>query len=222
MHNWGTYLNNILKISFHWFVCKDSKKLKWRDLTGPEKLKLFRSVDICKLLPSHSRSNQISELWTQFLEITDMLSSIGPQVNKEHIQKKSKSFLDWFLELYQTKHITPYVHVLEFIEMYDKISIFTQQGLEKLNDKKTKDYFRSTNQHGLDSLKQIVLKGNCMEYLEDTGCQREKRIFSCSNCNLQGHNIKTCMSKCSSCETKPCCSPVHLSKFSGKWIKKCN
>lgn len=227
MARWESYLNDTLKISFHWFVCKDSKKLKWRDLTGPEKLKLFRNVDICELLPSHPKSNQISELWRQFLEITNMLSSTGPQVSKEHIQEKSKPFLDQFLKLYQTKHVTPYMHartwhVPEFIEMYGKISRFTQQGLGKLNDKTTKYFFRSTNQRGLDSLKQIVLKRNRMEYLEDIGCQHEKRIFICSNCNLQGHNIKTCMSKCSSCETKPCCSPVHLSKSNGKWIKKCS
>ena len=46
MARWESYLNDTLKIPFHWFVCKDSKKLKWRDLTGPEKIRLFRSVDI--------------------------------------------------------------------------------------------------------------------------------------------------------------------------------
>lgn len=227
MASWESYLNDTLKIPFHWFVCKDSRKLKWRDLTGPEKLKLFRNVNISQLLPNHPKSGQVSELWGQFLSITDMLSSTGPQVSKEHVQEKSKSFLELFLKLYHTKHVTPYMHALvwhvpEFIELYGKISPFTQQGLEKLNDKTTKDFFRSTNQHGLDSLKQIVFKRNRMEYLEDIGCQREKRSFSCSNCNVQGHNIKTCLSKCSSCEFKPCCSPFHIFKSSGKWVKKCN
>lgn len=41
MARWEHFLNNTLKISFNWYVCKDSKKMKWRDLTGPEKLKLF-------------------------------------------------------------------------------------------------------------------------------------------------------------------------------------
>ena len=76
-------------------------------------------------------------------------------------------------------------HVPEFIELHGKISPFTQQGLEKLNDKTTKYFFRSTNQRGLDFLKQIVLKRNRVA---------EKRSFNCSNCNLQGHNIKICCS----------------------------
>lgn len=81
-------------------------------------------------------------------------------------------------------------HVPEFIQLYGSISPFTQQGLEKLNDKTTKDYFRSTNQRGLDSLIQIVNKRNRMEYLEDLGCQRDTRSITCSNCKQQGHNIK--------------------------------
>ncbi|KAJ7391196.1 hypothetical protein OS493_019327 [Desmophyllum pertusum] len=52
-----------------------------------------------------------------------------------------------------------------------------RQGLEKLNDKTTKDFFRSTNQRGLDALTQIVQKRNRMEHLEDLGCQRKTRTF---------------------------------------------
>ena len=97
------------------------------------------------------------------------------------------------MKLYHTKHITPYMHVLvwyvpEFIQLYGNISPFTHQGLEKLNDKTTKDYFRSTNQRGLDSLKQIVQKRNRMEYLEDLGCRRGTRSVTCGNCYLAGHN----------------------------------
>ena len=110
MAKWESYLQDTLKIPFHWFVCKDSKKLKWHDLTGPEKLKLFRNIDISELLPNHPKQSEISELWKRFLEITETLSSAGPQVNKEHIQQKSNSFLDLFSSLYQTKHVTPYMH----------------------------------------------------------------------------------------------------------------
>ena len=227
MAGWESYLNDHLKISFNWYVCKDSKKLKWRDLTGPEKLKLFRNVNICNLLPNHPKKDEISELWSKFWEITESLSAASSEINKEQIHQKSKSFLDLFLNLYQTKHVTPYMHALtwhvpEFIELYGTISIFTQQGLEKLNDKTTKDFFRSTNQRGLESLKQLVLKRNRVEHLADIGCQREKIVVNCSNCSKAGHNIKTCTDACSTCGVKPCCSPTHLIKSSGKWIKTCS
>ena len=83
-----------------------------------------------------------------------MLSSNGPEVNKEQMEEQCNIFLVMFLKLYPTKHVTPYMHglrwhVLGFIEMYGKICPFTQQGLEKLNDKTTKDFFGSTNQQGV-------------------------------------------------------------------------
>jgi hypothetical protein len=108
MGRWESFLNDTLKIP----ICKDSKKLKWRDLTGPEKLKLFRNVDIHQVLPDHPDANKIFKLWKTFLEITEMLSSAAPQLSKQHIQEKS--FLEMFLELYQTKHITPYMHALRW------------------------------------------------------------------------------------------------------------
>jgi hypothetical protein len=59
-------------------------------------------------------------------------------------------------------------HVPEFLSLSDgTICPFTQQGLEKLNDRTTKDYFRSRNQRGLDALFQLVQKHNRMEHLED-------------------------------------------------------
>ena len=70
MASWESYLNTFLKIPFHWFVCKDLNKLKWRDLTGPEKLKLFRNINITQVLHSHPKSGDISQLWCQFLPIT--------------------------------------------------------------------------------------------------------------------------------------------------------
>lgn len=86
MAGWETYLNDTLNIPFNWFVCKDSKKLKWRDLTGPEKQKLFRNINISQVLPNHQKCGQISQLWKQFLTIIDMLSSHNPQLSKEQIQ----------------------------------------------------------------------------------------------------------------------------------------
>jgi hypothetical protein len=43
-------------------------------------------------------------------------------------------------------------HMPEFLELYGKMHSFTQQGLEKLNNKTMKNFFRSTNQQGIDAL----------------------------------------------------------------------
>ena len=56
------------------------------------------------------------------------------------------------------KNVTPYMHVLvahlpKLMKDHGNIRMFSQQGLEKLNDDITKDYFKSTNhKSGEDSL----------------------------------------------------------------------
>ena len=42
-------------ISFNFRINKESKKLQYRDLTGPEKLRLFPRINIPMLLPQCSR-----------------------------------------------------------------------------------------------------------------------------------------------------------------------
>ena len=57
------FLNDKCGISFGWYICKDSKKLKWRDLTEPEKVKLLNLIDITELLPISGKSCVIQEIW---------------------------------------------------------------------------------------------------------------------------------------------------------------
>ena len=94
---------------------------------------------------------------------------------------KINEWLAKFLSVYQTKNVTPYIHVLtchipEFLTKYGTIAPFSQQGLEKLNDIITKHYFRGTNHHTMNSLNQILLKLNRLEELSDEGCVRSKEI----------------------------------------------
>ena len=53
----------------------------------------------------------------------------------------------------------PYMYIL--IKLYGSLAPFCQQGLEKLNDNITKDYFRSTNQRDGESLSQLTLSQPC-------------------------------------------------------------
>ena len=60
---------------------EESKKLKFRDLTGPEKVKLFKGFKVSELisaeeeLPIKKTREQIQALWDKFFEIYEMLRS---------------------------------------------------------------------------------------------------------------------------------------------------
>lgn len=66
-----TFINKTCKITFSWYV---SKKLQWRDLTGPEKKVLFRDIDIPSPFPSLPRADQIQNIWKGLLDFMKVFS----------------------------------------------------------------------------------------------------------------------------------------------------
>lgn len=191
-------------------------------------MKLFNLMDIGTLLPHFNKACSIQEIWDGFRSIMDNLKELTgeeKQVGAFHV--KVHEWMAKFLSVYQSKHVTPYMHALiahvpEFVSLHGNIVAFTQQGLEKLNDATTKNYFQASNHRNTEALLQILQKNNRMEHYIDAGYAREKRSFSCSNCGLSGHNLKTCTQPCDNCSFKPCCSPCHLVKTGGAWEKHCH
>ena len=54
---------------------KDSRSLKWCDLMGPEKLKIFDQIDIPHLLLRIPNATKVQEIWNSFLGIYNILRS---------------------------------------------------------------------------------------------------------------------------------------------------
>ena len=194
-----TYLNMNCKISFHMYVDKESNTLKWRDLTGPEKLKLFASIKIPELFPNLKDADMVQKLWDNFKAIYKILWSDKKLDEKEitDFTTKAKNWITLFTSLYQTRHVTPYMHILvahipKFLKDIGSLAPYSQQGLEKLNDEITKDYFKSTNHRNKGALTQIMLKLNRLEELTDQQYCRTKHLHMCSICKEMGHNCKTC------------------------------
>ena len=102
-----------------------------------------------------------------------------------YIDEEAKGCVNLFTSIYQTKDVTPCIycfamHVSEFISLYGNVAMFTQQGLEKLNDLTTIYFQHSTNHHGQDALRQILEKWNRIEQMEIKGHQRIVRKQKCS------------------------------------------
>lgn len=94
-------------------------------------------------------------------------------------QTRARKWGESFVEVYQQKHVTPYIHALmnhvgEFMQIHGSILPFTQQGLEKKNDVITKSYFRFTCHQGETALRQILEKQNRIEHLESSGVKKSR------------------------------------------------
>ena len=201
INEYQSFLKNACKIPFNFYVCKESRALKWRDLTGPEKYKLFSKINIPELFPNLPNASTIQEIWNSFMKLNKVIhSQVISNVEIETFKQGAKVWLQLFLTVYQTKHVTPYMHAMiahlpEFMQLYGSVVPFTQQGLEKLNDVYTQYYFRSTNHHELESLEQLLLKKNRLEAMEDEGYDRKKNRQKCSICSSYDHNKRKCSSQ---------------------------
>ena len=70
------------------YLDKESKSLKWRDLTSPEKLKLFASIKIPELFPDLKNANLVQKLWDDFKVIYKILWSYKKLDETEKISQQ--------------------------------------------------------------------------------------------------------------------------------------
>ena len=209
---------------YTFWIGRESKKLKWRTLTGPEKLLLFQKIHIPTLFPELSEATSIQTFWNSFLHLNTCLSLRPGEVTPATIsdfQEKAKSFVASFISVYPTKHVTPYMHCMVAHVPHWAVVPFTQQGLEKYNDLMTKHYFRSTSHRGEQCLVQVLQKQNRIELLERQSAKRQKkREVKCSNCKEKGHKW-TCSKACG---INPYCShlvPTGSSKVPLCQVENC-
>ena len=196
LSRYESFLNEKCQVHFQWYVSQDTKKLQWRDLSGPEKVRLFHHVDLPDLFPSLPNVQNIQHIWVMFWSLYIRLKKA--ESGADELQSDIKEWVRDFLTVYQTKNVTPYMHSFanhapEFIKHYGDVAKFTQEGLEKLNDITTKHYQRSTNHRDQEALRQVLEKRNRIEDLEDSGYARKRRKIMCSVCGESGHNRRSCV-----------------------------
>lgn len=205
---------------FEFYIGQTSKELKCRSLIGPEKLRVFQNIHIRLLLPNFpsDEASKIQHLWDELLQLNLLFCKPGKELSSDTIEDFEHRTRQWgrdFIRVYQTKNVTPYIHALmnhvgQFMRIHGCILAFTQQGLEKLNDIMTKNFFRSSC-HREEALKQLIEKQNRIEHLNDGGSKRVKKFeVECSNCSKQGHNRLTCTAPCQHCGQPYCCHLVDV------------
>lgn len=189
------FLNVECKIRFKWNVEKGSKEITYRDLMGPEKVRLFKNINIVSQFPALPKAEQIGQLWTDFFSLISEINK--DDCKADELRVDIESWVKLFTTTYQSKDVTPYIHaflmhVPEFIKLHGNLVSFTQQGLEKLNDVSTKDLQRASNHRNIESLRQMLEKRNRLKKLQDDGYVRTKQVQTCSKCKLTGHNKRSC------------------------------
>ena len=123
-------------------------------ITFLEKLKVFCNAKIEALLPNFdpTECERIQHPWTGLRELNILFSKPAEALLTSVIDKFKQGAKKWvrdFIDVYHNDNVTPYIHAMmqhvgPFMTIHGSILPFTQQGLEKHNDNKTKKFFRSS------------------------------------------------------------------------------
>jgi len=107
---------------YNFWVGKQSKELKWRTLTGPEKLTLFRNINIQNLLPNSPETTtiKIQVLWIELLQLHEMFSK-GPDITEEDICNFESQSRQWVKSLFRFIRLRQLLHTSSYVQPRGRI-----------------------------------------------------------------------------------------------------
>jgi hypothetical protein len=112
-------------------------------------------------------------VWKDFYKILNIVKENKDVVKSEEIASMTANWLKNYLNFHFEKTVTPYIHVFcnhlhEFINVHGDVNVFNLEGLEKLNDISTIEFFRSSNrwlERKSNFLIQIIKRRSRLEIL---------------------------------------------------------
>jgi hypothetical protein len=170
---------------------KNSKISFHRQFTGGEYIDLMKNIEhFTPIFELKKQTDLISDkqLWIQFYSIYSKIKAFSYKT-AESLANDTHEWMQIFLQLYQSDRITPYIHIFashlhEMIDRHGNFNLFNCQGLEKLNDYSTLEYFRATNKKG-NVTAQILKHRLRIAFLEEITGIRIQRVHD------ENRNTKT-------------------------------
>ncbi|CAF1205275.1 unnamed protein product [Didymodactylos carnosus] len=131
------------------------------------------------IMQDQEKAEKIKKLIQEFFEIIGNCKIHVPVDQKvEYLSKLKSKCEQWGLDyanVFGIDQITPYIHVFsahlyEFFDCFDNLNTFSLQGVERLNELLTRDYFVGSNKKG-DYFKDMLRKRICQMLMPLTRTQ---------------------------------------------------
>jgi hypothetical protein len=120
-------------------------------LTGKPRWEIFKTIKIKKRFRSlygKRKANLVGKIWSSFYGIMQYMKDCK-SIDPIKIKMKTQKWIKLFCKVYHIKHVTPYMHAFanHLHQFYENGNLYyyNLEGLEKLNDLTTIEYFKSTN-----------------------------------------------------------------------------
>lgn len=159
------FLENECKLKNPYYIKDNRYHLRSWDVR--KRLCILANIDLVKLFPMLKDNVAKTHILRNFCVLHTKIRD--NRLDQFEIKVLTAAYLDSYLELYHCGSITPYLHCFvshlhEFRKSYGDFNLFNQQGIEKLNDLTSQQYYRSTNGSHKDYLNQLMKKRNRMDH----------------------------------------------------------
>ena len=105
------FLNEDCSIPFSWYIDTSAKALKYRDMNGPEKHVVFQKINMPAIFPNLPHVRKLQGVWCKFYSLNQVLQREDTSdVDIAEYESSIRAWVREFTEIYQTRHITPYIH----------------------------------------------------------------------------------------------------------------
>ena len=156
---------------------KSTSSFKLRSLNRKERMKILESLknkkslmNLFSELKNDSKLLIFNYILIEFYEIFNFIKQDHTeQYDEESLKKRLRNWLNYWLKVSDKEKLTPYLHIFinhvpEFIRVFKNLSMFSTQGLEKLNDEIKCNYIRQTNKKKEKFVRQLLEKCNRIEF----------------------------------------------------------
>ena len=139
-----------------------SSELSLRSMTGSQCTTIAQQINVLALFPTLEHAAEIGQIFNNWWRI-NMGYTHNFYIDKtELLQRRIDEWLSTYERVFHNKECIVYMHHLsahlsDKISKYGDMDLYNIQGLEKLNDITTTQYFRGTNRK-LDYMSQLMSK----------------------------------------------------------------
>ena len=133
-------------------------------MNGTNTNNIFKNINqILSLFDLGENQEELVINWNLWKSIRERLKKNKNELDLVQLQKDLNTFIKKFLEIYEFKNITPYLHIVvchsvEMLKKFNSLSLYSQQGFEAAHKLQKLIWERATSHGGgrYSSIKQTM------------------------------------------------------------------
>lgn len=184
-------------VKFEVKFSREKNGIDQTELSGAQRKLVMQRIDFDSFLIQDPNLADIKFVWNELLDIEAFMHQDLNAQEVDQLEIRCKTWCDAICNRsFLSSDATPYCHIIAFhacecIRLHGRLSEWSQEGYEKMNDLLTKRFQRATNHRFDSAFTQLLEKNNRIALLSIQNV-RQRRDYACSVCKSDEHRLPNC------------------------------